>query len=260
MSVTEVVEQLRQAHALLTVAREATIVAEAAISEGREIFDHATTGSVWPQVPEIRRLGQEAGDDVRLAHNAMIQAQQIIDDYCHTIAGHSAAGPETTPGTTTGPTARPAETAPSSTVDMTSKESDATDHRTHYAEWIGERERAGVVIRPKNVTRMTRMPNGRIVWIEEKNPDGGQDHILDDDRIDEFRRMGVPEEDIMDLVFTALDRGTVVGYSGKDRPVYEVVFKGERRRVAITVMWTGIIIGAHPISRKRKLRTRLHRS
>ncbi|APU15728.1 MULTISPECIES: hypothetical protein [Actinoalloteichus] len=234
MSVTEVVEQLRQTHALLTVAREATIVAKAAISEGR--------------------------DDVRLAHNAMIQAQQIIDDYWHTISGHRAAGPETTPGTTIGPTGRPIEAALSSTVDTKGKESDATDHRAHYAEWIADRERAGVVIRPKDVTRMARMPNGRIVWAGRNNRRGGQDHILSRNRIDEFRRMGVPEDPIMDLAFAALERGAVVGYSGQDRPVYEVVFEGERRRVAITGAPDGVVVGAHPISLKRKLRTRLHRS
>ncbi|APU12515.1 hypothetical protein [Actinoalloteichus fjordicus] len=88
MSVTEVVEQLRRAHALLSEARNAAVVAETAISEGREIFDQGTAGSVWPQVHEMRRLGAEAGDDVRLAHTAIVQAQDIIDGYCISIAGH----------------------------------------------------------------------------------------------------------------------------------------------------------------------------
>ncbi|ASO18079.1 hypothetical protein FHR81_002476 [Actinoalloteichus hoggarensis] len=67
MSVTEVVEQLRRAHARLTEARAAAVVAETTIREGREIFDHGTAGSIWPHVHEIRRLGAEAGvpQDIR---------------------------------------------------------------------------------------------------------------------------------------------------------------------------------------------------
>ncbi|APU18469.1 hypothetical protein [Actinoalloteichus sp. GBA129-24] len=72
------------------------MVAETAIGEGREIFDQGTAGSVWPQVPEMRRLGAEAGDDVRLAHTAIVQAQDIIDGYCISIAGHGIGAGDTT--------------------------------------------------------------------------------------------------------------------------------------------------------------------
>ncbi|ASO20804.1 hypothetical protein FHR81_001771 [Actinoalloteichus hoggarensis] len=64
----------------------------------------------------------------------------------------------------------------------------------------------------------------------------------------------------MDLVFAALERGTVVGYSGRDRKVYEIIFEGARYRVAVTVTREGVVIGAHPIPLNRRLRTRLHRS
>ncbi|WP_083683644.1 MULTISPECIES: hypothetical protein [Actinoalloteichus] len=60
-------------------------------------------------------------------------------------------------------------------------------------------------------------------------------------------------------MFAALERGVVVGYSGRDRPVYEVDFDGEIRRVAVTVADDGGIIGAHPIPRRRRLRPHPHR-
>ncbi|WP_157434072.1 MULTISPECIES: cysteine rich repeat-containing protein [Actinoalloteichus] len=256
---TEVVEQLRRAHALLVVAREAAVVAEFAIGEGGEIFDEGTAGSVWPQVQEMRRLRREAGEDVRLAHAAMVAAQEIIDEYCFAIAGHGVDGAAVF-GSVSGSGPSVDEEVPAPAADTRPPGRDTAAQREAEADWIADRERAGVVINPKNVTRIARLPDGRIVWVEGRNKKGGQEHILDDDRVGHFRRVGVPRERVIPLVFAALEGGTVVGYSGKDRPVYEVVFDGEVRRVAITVTRDGLIVGAHPISLKRKLRPRLHRS
>ncbi|APU12506.1 MULTISPECIES: hypothetical protein [Actinoalloteichus] len=136
----------------------------------------------------------------------------------------------------------------------------ATAREEQEADWIADRERAGVMINPQNVTRISKLPDGRIVWVEGRNPDGGEEHILDWRRVEQFGKMRVPREDIIPLVFAALERGEVVGYSGVNRRVYEVVFKGERRRIAITVTRDGLIVGAHPISLKHKVRRRLHRS
>ncbi|MBB5920631.1 hypothetical protein FHR81_001661 [Actinoalloteichus hoggarensis] len=61
-------------------------------------------------------------------------------------------------------------------------------------------------------------------------------------------------------MFAALEHGKSVGHSGIDRTVYEVVFKGERRRIAITVRRSGLMVGAHPISIRREVRPRLHGS
>ncbi|ASO18081.1 hypothetical protein FHR81_002478 [Actinoalloteichus hoggarensis] len=259
MSVTEVVEQLRRAHARLTEARAAAVVAETTIREGREIFDHGTAGSIWPHVHEIRRLGAEAGDDVRLAHTAIIQAQEIINDYCVSIAGHGIGGAADPPGS------MPEASRTDGEADRSPVAAGPTDHgapstEEQRADWIADRERAGAVINPQNVTRINKLPDGRIVWVEGKNPDGGEEHILDSQRVEQFGTMRVPKEDIIPLVFAALERGEVIGYSGVNRRVYEVVFKGERRRIAITVTRDGLIVGAHPISLKHKVRTRLHRS
>lgn len=245
MTVTNVVEQLRRAHALVAEARAAAVRAEIAIGEGGEIFDGATRGSIWPQVVQMRRLSHDAGDDVRLANAALGEALDIIDGYCRSIAGHGIAGVVTGADQVEGASSGPAGERAGRTPD---------------AELIAERVQAGVVIRPGSVDRISRLPDGRTVWAERGSSNGGVEHILSKRRIEDFANVGVPKDRMLDLVFAALERGTVVGYSGIDRPVYEVVFEGERRRVAITVTDTGLIVGAHPISLKRKLRTHRYRS
>ncbi|MBB5910772.1 hypothetical protein [Actinoalloteichus hymeniacidonis] len=252
---TEVVAQLRQAYALVVEAREAATRAEAAIAAGSEIFAEGTRGSIWPQVREIHTLGRAAREDVELALSELGQAQDIIDGYCFAIAGHGI-GP---PGVDIGSGGSAGARTPG-TEEPPPALSDGGDQRDHYPEWIAERERAGAIIDRDNVDRMSKLPDGRTVWVEGKNSEGGSDHILSIDRIGHFERVGIPKHKVMDLLFVALERGVIVGYSGRDRPVYEVTFENERRRIAITVTSKGLIVGAHPISLKRKLRQHAYRS
>lgn len=138
LSVTIVVEQLRQAHALLTEARAATARAGHEIAEGSEIFDEGTRGSIWPQVEQIRRFGRAASDEVRLAYTELGQAQDIIDDYCMSIAGHRIGGHAGIEGGADSTAIGPG-TAPD-------------DSQSRYPEWIAERERAGAVITRRTST------------------------------------------------------------------------------------------------------------
>ncbi len=66
----------------------------------------------------------------------------------------------------------------------------------------------------------------------------------------QFIDNGISETDIPDYIFTALTKGKIVGYQGKGtgRPIYEVMFKGKKQRVAITVGNNGFIVGANPQS------------
>ncbi|WP_445448395.1 hypothetical protein [Enterococcus faecalis] len=58
--------------------------------------------------------------------------------------------------------------------------------------------------------------------------------------------------DIPDYLINALDKGTIVGYQGRGtgRPIYEFIYQGEKKRVAITVGNNGFIVGANPVSIK----------
>lgn len=48
----------------------------------------------------------------------------------------------------------------------------------------------------------------------------------------------------------AVKSGTIVGYQGrgKGRPIYEFIYKGKTRRVAISIGSNGYIVGANPKS------------
>jgi hypothetical protein len=64
----------------------------------------------------------------------------------------------------------------------------------------------------------------------------------------DFVNVGVPEEKIADLVFSAVTEGKVVGMQ-RTRPIYEVVFEGRTYRVAVSVGDNGFIVGANPVGR-----------
>ncbi len=72
----------------------------------------------------------------------------------------------------------------------------------------------------------------------------------------DFAAMGVKSNDIPDLLMKALKKGEIVGYQGRGRgrPIYEVVFNGQKQRVAITVGNNGFIVGANPTSLPKGVR------
>ncbi|APU15955.1 MULTISPECIES: hypothetical protein [Actinoalloteichus] len=257
MSVTEVIAQLRQAHALLTQARQAARSADAAITDGADVFAAATLGSTQPEVEQINHLARASGEDVRTAHDLLGGAQEIIDGYCHHLAGPGigdAGGPPLVAPSTDDTTTRPPpSTGPPPTAD------EHTDPQIRYAEEIAELRRRGSAVNPDDVVRAERLDDGRITWIENGNDKTGMRHILLPKRVRDFEGVHIPREEIENLLFAAIRRGTVVGHCGTDRPVYEVEYLGERRRVAISTTSEGKIYGANPVSRKQKIRRALHR-
>lgn len=102
--------------------------------------------------------------------------------------------------------------------------------------------------------RIGRNVDGHIRWLEKDIPNAGVGHIMNPKRVDEFARVGVAESDIVDLVFHAATHGTPIGISGKDRTVFETVYRGRRQRVAVTISSNGFIVGANPVSPDRKLK------
>ena len=109
---------------------------------------------------------------------------------------------------------------------------------------LDELEANGVKFSKDKIVSIFRDPDGKIVFLEEGNERAGLQHVLR--HADDFAKAGVPKEDIPDLLRTAITEGKVVGTQGRDRAIYEVVFDGVTRRVAISVSKNGFIVGANP--------------
>ncbi|MGK7875874.1 MAG: hypothetical protein AB4426_22020 [Xenococcaceae cyanobacterium] len=110
---------------------------------------------------------------------------------------------------------------------------------------IAELRQAGIKHTPEKILRITKLPNGKIVFLEKGNLKAGLRHILKEHR-QHFAKRGISEEQIPDVVITAVAKGKVVGSQGKDRPIYEVIFNGRTKYISVTVSNNGFIVGANP--------------
>ncbi|HMJ77425.1 MAG TPA: RHS repeat-associated core domain-containing protein, partial [Iamia sp.] len=106
---------------------------------------------------------------------------------------------------------------------------------------------AGIKFNPEKVVRIGRDGSGRIVWLEQGSSASGLRHILERHG-DEFLGIGIAREDVASFVFNAATRGRLVGFqgAGEGRGIYEVVWNGQLRRVAVTIGDNGYIVGANP--------------
>jgi filamentous hemagglutinin len=103
----------------------------------------------------------------------------------------------------------------------------------------------GTRITPENVVDI-RSINGRTVWLETGNSNAGLRHIVGEHG-PEFAQRGIPEAEIPDVLFAALQRNNVVGYQGRGtgRPIYEFEYGGQTHRLGVTVGDNGFIVGAN---------------
>ena len=132
---------------------------------------------------------------------------------------------------------------------------DKLDDVGNKAKWnstelLDELAKSGVKYNPDDVIAVTKTAEGKLVWLENGNSKAGLEHIMS--HADDFASKGIPKDQIKDLVMEALNKGEVVGYQGRGqgRPIYEIIFNGEKYRVAITVGNNGFIVGANPSSIK----------
>ncbi|AOS61037.1 hypothetical protein [Actinoalloteichus hymeniacidonis] len=252
MSVTEVVAQLQRAHALLTEARHAAAVADAAISDGAAVFATATTGSTQPEVTQINRLAVRSGQDVRAAHDLFAQAQDRIDRYCQEIAGHGIGGGSSSLLASTSDdnaTRPPLLTTPANDTNR------HPDPAIRYAEEIAEIRRNGSKISPEKVVRVGRHWQGHLIWLEEGDRyTAGRAHILRENRVGNFEEVGLPETQVIDTIFELLENGPIAGYCGEDGEVYEIEINKNPRRIAIVVSDNGFIVTSYPLSLNDKIR------
>ena len=115
---------------------------------------------------------------------------------------------------------------------------------------IAEVQARGDKISPDEVLGITRDLSGQIVWLEKGHLDGkpsGLAHIMHDHEV-HFNRKGIASSDIPSFVMTTVAKGKVVGYQGKGtgRAIYEIVYKGVKYQVAVSVGSNGYIVGANP--------------
>jgi hypothetical protein len=111
---------------------------------------------------------------------------------------------------------------------------------------LDELASSGVKYSPDDVLAVTKTGNGKLAWLETGNSKAGMQHILN--HADDFAKKGIQQDQILDLVMESLTNGKIVGYQGRGtgRPIYEVMFNGNKHHTAITVGGNGFIVGANP--------------
>ena len=87
---------------------------------------------------------------------------------------------------------------------------------------VRELQIQGVKISPDEVLAMSRLPNGKIVFLEAGNSSSGMQHILDKTE-SAFKGIGVSRDEIPKVLIDAINGGKIVGYqsAGTGRPIYE---------------------------------------
>jgi filamentous hemagglutinin len=132
---------------------------------------------------------------------------------------------------------------------LVNKLGNARSLATDRSNMLTEMSRNGVKYNEANIVRMARGQDGKIVFLETGSATAGLNHVLTRHSAD-FARRGVPEDQIPDLLIAALTQGRIVGQQGSNanrlRPIYEVVFNGQRQRVAISTGNNGFVVGANP--------------
>jgi len=114
---------------------------------------------------------------------------------------------------------------------------------------IAELKQREIKHTPENIICIAKTSDGKIVFLEVGNLGSGLQHILRN-HILQFADQGIPQNQIPDAIITALTQGQIVGYQGKahqtPRPIYEFVFNGETKYLAVQVANNGYIVSANP--------------
>ena len=115
---------------------------------------------------------------------------------------------------------------------------------------IAEVQARGDKISPNEVLGIIRDTSGQIVWLEKGHLSGkpsGLAHIMDRHEA-ELNTVGIASSDFPDFILTTVAKGEIIGYqgSGTGRPIYEIIYKGKKYKIAVSVGSNGYIVGANP--------------
>lgn len=128
-----------------------------------------------------------------------------------------------------------------------------SNYEAQKAALIAELSQAGIKHTPKEILRIAKLANGKIVFLEEGKVGrrgSGLAHILEQHQED-FARRGISENEIPNAVIAAVTTGIFLGYQGTIEPrreIYEVSFNGQTQYIAVSVSNNGYIVGANPAS------------
>ena len=114
-------------------------------------------------------------------------------------------------------------------------------------ELIAQLRATGVKHNPENILRITRLSEGKIVFLEIGNDISGWQHIRKD-HANDFANRGIPEDMIIDAIMSAVTSGIIIGTQGtkRKRDVYEIDFNDTVQYISISVGHNGYIVGANP--------------
>jgi hypothetical protein len=111
---------------------------------------------------------------------------------------------------------------------------------------VAKLQSMGIAFNRKDLLWITTMPGGKLAFLETGNVSAGLTHVIARHGV-EFADNGIALRDLPDLIRQALSDGKVIGYQGSDtgRPIYEIMYNGVERHVAITVGSNGFVVGAN---------------
>jgi len=110
---------------------------------------------------------------------------------------------------------------------------------------VTELQTQGVKFSYDELVKIARLPDGRIVFLEQGNSYSGLQHILSR-HADQFATIGLAKSDIPHAVMVALAHGNFVSFSYNGAEVYDFTFQGKMVRVAVVIGSNGYIVTAFP--------------
>lgn len=117
---------------------------------------------------------------------------------------------------------------------------------------IAELQQAGIKHTPENIVRIAKISDGKIVFLETGTLGSGLQHILRNHAL-QFADKGISQNQIPDAVIIAITQGRIIGFQGKTtptpRPIYEFIFNGETKYLAVQIGDNGYIVSANPTSK-----------
>jgi Domain of unknown function (DUF4157)/Pre-toxin TG len=128
---------------------------------------------------------------------------------------------------------------------MTTTMTESNLESIEKTELLNELKSSGAKVTESAVIKIAKDNSRKIIYLETGNSKAGLQHIILRHG-DEFINAGIKLEEIPDLIMDTVIKGKQIGMQGT-RPIYEVVFNGTKRQVAVTISDNGFVVGANII-------------